>query len=65
METFTCVECLCELNTSHQSLEKNDMCVDCFDETINVDEGHMQWCGICEMFSHVTDINPYGTCQCN
>jgi hypothetical protein len=41
------------------------MCVDCFDKTINVDEGRMEWCGICEMFSHVTDINPYGTCQCN
>lgn len=55
METFTCVKCL----------EKNDMCVDCFNETTNVDEGRMEWCGICEMVSHFTDINPYGTCPCN
>lgn len=65
MDTFTCEECSRELSTFHQSLEKNDMCDDCFNEATNVDDSRMEWCNCCQMFSHITWVNPYGTCQCS
>jgi|DEB19_MinimDraft_2_1074335.scaffolds.fasta_scaffold00857_8 hypothetical protein len=65
MAKFTCEECLQEKDSFHESLEKNNMCDDCFNELSQADEGYNQWCGCCQMFSHITDSNPYGTCQCS
>jgi hypothetical protein len=64
MSKFTCEECLQEKDSFHES-EKNNMCDDCFNEATEVDEGIKSWCNCCQMFSHFTDSNPYGTCQCS
>lgn len=65
MGTFTCINCFCELDTFHESLEVSNMCDDCVHQASEVEEGENRWCNQCQMFSHFTDNNPYGTCGCS
>lgn len=66
MGTFICEDCNKELDTFHESLQKNNICDDCFNEQAICDNcgEDMSWCNTCQMFTKTCCVD-YGTCQCS